>query len=60
MMNHQSGKDVSISLWESKEAMRTSEQMVKTLRDEIAGGLSTQTVDVDHFEVAIGLEEARG
>jgi hypothetical protein len=40
--------------------MRTSEQVAKTLRDEIAGGLGTQTVDVEHYEVAIGLEEARG
>ncbi len=60
LVDHQRGRAVSISLWESEEAMRTSEQVVRTLRDEIAGGLGTETVDVEHYEVAIGLEEARG
>ncbi len=32
----------------------------RTLRDEIAGGLATNMVDVEHYEVDIGLEEALG
>jgi heme-degrading monooxygenase HmoA len=57
-VDRHSGKAISLSLWESEEAMHRSEEVVRTLRDEIAGGLSTQTVDVEHYEVAIGLEEA--
>ena len=57
-VDRQRGKAISISLWESEEAMHTSEEVVRGLRDEIAGGLATQTVDVEHYEVAIGLEEA--
>jgi hypothetical protein len=60
LVDRQSGKAISISLWESEEAMHASEEPVRTLRDEVAGGLGTQTVDVEHYEVAIGLEEARG
>jgi hypothetical protein len=59
-VDRHSGKAISISLWESEEAMHRSEEVVRTLRDEIAGGLGTQTVDVEHYEVAVGLEEARG
>ena len=59
-VDRQSGKAITISLWESEEAMRRSEEVVRTLRDEIAGGLATNVVDVEHYEVAIGLEEATG
>jgi heme-degrading monooxygenase HmoA len=59
-VDRHSGKAISISLWESEEAMHRSEEAVRALRDEIAGGLGTQTVDVEHYEVAVGLEEARG
>jgi hypothetical protein len=41
-----------------EEAMHRSEEVVRTLRDEIAAGLATNQVDVEHYEVAIGLEEA--
>ena len=57
-VDRQSGKAISISLWESEEAMHRSEEVVRGLRDEIAGGLATNQVDVEHYEVAIGLEEA--
>ena len=57
-VERQSGKAISISLWESEEAMHRSEEVVRTLRDEIAAGLATNQVDVEHYEVAIGLEEA--
>jgi heme-degrading monooxygenase HmoA len=58
LVDRQRGKAISISLWESEEAMHRSEEVVRTLRDEIAGGLGTQTVEVEHYEVAIGPEEA--
>jgi hypothetical protein len=57
-VDRQSGKAISLSLWESEEAMRRSEEVSRTLRDEIAGGLGTQRVDVEHYEVTTGLEEA--
>jgi heme-degrading monooxygenase HmoA len=56
-VDRQRGKAISISLWESEEAMHRSEEVARTLRDEIAGGLATNMVDVEHYEVAIGPED---
>ncbi len=56
-MDRQSGKAISITLWESEEAMHRSEEVARTLRDEIAGGFATNMVDVEHYEVAIGPED---
>ena len=36
------------------------EEMARTLRDQVAGSLGTQISDVEHYEVAIALDEARG
>jgi hypothetical protein len=40
-VDRQSGKAISISLWESEEAMHRSEEVVRRVRDEIAAGLAT-------------------
>ena len=50
-MDHQSGKAVIITLWESEEAMRRTEEAVKPLRKEFAGGIDANIVDVGHYEV---------
>ena len=50
-MDHQSGKAVIITLWESEEAMRRTEEAVKPLREEFAGGIDANIVDVGRYEV---------
>jgi serine phosphatase RsbU (regulator of sigma subunit) len=50
-MDHQSGKAVIITLWESEEAMRRTEEAVKPLRKEFAGGIDANIVDVGRYEV---------
>jgi len=50
-MDRQSGKLIAITLWESKEAMQRSEEAVKALRKEMAGGIAANIVDVGHYEV---------
>jgi len=45
-MDRQSGKLIAITLWESKEAMQRSEEAVKALRKEMAGGIAANIVDV--------------
>jgi hypothetical protein len=50
-MDRQSGKAISITLWESEEAMRRTEEAVKPLRKEFAGGIDANIVDVGHYEV---------
>jgi serine phosphatase RsbU (regulator of sigma subunit) len=49
--DRQSGKAISITLWESEEAMQRSEEAVRTLRKELAGGIAANIVDVEHYEV---------
>jgi serine phosphatase RsbU (regulator of sigma subunit) len=49
-MDRQSGKAITITLWESEEAMQRSEEEVRPLRKEMAGGLAN-IVDVEHYEV---------
>jgi serine phosphatase RsbU (regulator of sigma subunit)/heme-degrading monooxygenase HmoA len=58
-MDRQSGKLISITLWESEEAMQRSEESVRPLRKEIGGGLATNLVDVGHYEVGEILEQER-
>src|SRR5215216_31229 len=50
-MDRQSGKAITITLWESEEAMQRSEEAVRPLRKELAEGASGNIVDVEHFEV---------
>src|SRR5215210_3629532 len=50
-MDRKSGKAITITLWESKEAMQRSEGVARTLIKETAGGLATNVVDVEHYEV---------
>jgi serine phosphatase RsbU (regulator of sigma subunit) len=50
-MDRQSGKLIAITLWESKEAMQRSEEAVRPLRKEMAGGIAANIVDVGHYEV---------
>jgi serine phosphatase RsbU (regulator of sigma subunit) len=54
-MDRQSGKGITISLWESEEAMQRTEEAVRPLRKEIAEALSANRVDVEHFEVGENL-----
>src|SRR5829696_10284067 len=54
-MDHKSGKAIFISLWESEEAMQSTEEALRPLRKEMAEGLSGNIVDVEHFEVGENL-----
>jgi len=54
-MDRQSGKAITITMWESEEAMQRTEEAVTSLRKEVAEGLSGNIVDVEHFEVGENL-----
>ena len=55
-IDRQSGKGITISLWESEEAMQRTEEAVRPLRKEVVEeGISGNTVDVEHFEVGENL-----
>jgi serine phosphatase RsbU (regulator of sigma subunit) len=58
-IDRKSGKAVAITLWESEEAMRRTEEAVKPIRQEMADGLAADIVDVGHYEVGQLLEQER-
>ena len=51
-VDHKSGKAITITLWESEEAMQRTEEALRPLRKEMAEGISGNIVDVEHFEVS--------
>jgi heme-degrading monooxygenase HmoA len=60
LVDRQSGKALSITLWESEEAMRASEQEANRLRSEAAESGGQEVVGVDRYEVAISPEHPTG
>jgi heme-degrading monooxygenase HmoA len=54
-VDHKSGKALTITLWESEEAMQRTEEALRPFRKEVAEGLSANIVDVEHFEVGENL-----
>jgi heme-degrading monooxygenase HmoA len=54
-MGRQSGKAITITLWESEEAMQRTEEALRPFRKEVAEGLSANIVDVEHYEVGENL-----
>ena len=57
LVDRQNGKSLTVALWESEEAMRTSEEAANSLRSEVADALGTQMVGVERYEVAIAAQE---
>ena len=45
------GRSLSITLWESEQAMRASEETANRLRQDAADGLTMSIVSVDRYEV---------
>jgi heme-degrading monooxygenase HmoA len=53
MGDRSSGKGVSLTFWESEEAMRASEEAANQLRQQAAGELDEEIAGVERFEVFI-------
>ena len=51
--DRQSGKTLGITLWESEEAMRASEEAANHLRQESAEASSEQIAGVERYEVGL-------
>jgi heme-degrading monooxygenase HmoA len=49
--DHQSGKVLAVTLWESEQAMRASEEAANQLRDESAEAASETIAGVERYEV---------
>jgi len=53
LVDRESGKALTITLWESEEAMRASEEEANRLRSESADAISATVEGVERYEVAI-------
>jgi serine phosphatase RsbU (regulator of sigma subunit) len=59
-VDRQRGKFIYISLWESEQAMKRSEEAIRPIRAELTGAFAANRVDVEHYEVGeILVEEIR-
>jgi heme-degrading monooxygenase HmoA len=53
LVDRQSGKAISITLWESEEAMRATEEEANQLRAQIAEAANATIENVETYEVAL-------
>jgi heme-degrading monooxygenase HmoA len=53
LVDRESGKALTITLWESEEALRASEEEANRLRSESADASSATVEGVERYEVAI-------
>jgi len=51
--DRQSGKTLGITLWESEEAMRASEEAANLMRSESAEASGEQIAGVERYEVGL-------
>lgn len=51
LVDRATGKSIGITLWESEEALRQSEQAASGIRQESADDSESQVVSVERFEV---------
>jgi serine phosphatase RsbU (regulator of sigma subunit) len=54
-VDRHSGKAIFISLWESEQAMHTSDELMRPFRAEMSGTFAANRVDVEHYEVGENL-----
>jgi heme-degrading monooxygenase HmoA len=53
LVDRQSGKAISITLWENEEAMRASEEEANQLRAQIAEAANATIENVETYEVSV-------
>ena len=52
LVDRESGKTIAVTLWDTEEAMRASEEAANRMRADEAEATGGQIVDVERFEVA--------
>jgi len=53
LVGHDAGRTMSVTLWETEEQMRASEEAANRLRSESAEATGDEVVSVERFEVAL-------
>jgi heme-degrading monooxygenase HmoA len=60
LVDRASGKTVGITLWETEEHMRASEEAANRLRAETAEAAGEEIVSVERYEVVLDTREVGG
>jgi heme-degrading monooxygenase HmoA len=53
LFDRESGKSLSVTLWETEEDMRASEEAARRARDESAAATGETVLGVERYEVAL-------
>lgn len=53
LADRSSGKTLSVTLWESEEAMKDSEEAAKKIRQDAVSALGEEILSVERFEVVL-------
>lgn len=53
MLDRQTGQAISFTLWESEEAMRSTEEAANRMRDDAAADMESSIAAVERFEVFV-------
>jgi heme-degrading monooxygenase HmoA len=56
LVDRKSGKSLTITLWESEEALEKSVERANQMRAQVTQSVGGQTTDVAHYEVAVAKE----
>jgi len=53
MVDRSSGKSLAVTLWESEQAMKDSEEAANKIREDTAAATGEQIIGVERFEVVL-------
>lgn len=53
LVDRESGRALSVTVWETEEAMRASEEAANQLRSSVTSDMGATTVSVGRFEIAV-------
>lgn len=60
LVDRETGDAMALTLWESEQALRASEEQADRIRKESASQVGAEIVEVRRFEVAIEPADVRG
>jgi heme-degrading monooxygenase HmoA len=53
LIDRETGKGIALTLWDSEEAMKATEEAVKPQRERVTEEMGAETPTVDRYEVAV-------
>lgn len=53
LVDRESGKTISVTLWDNEQAMRASEEQAMRVREETTADVAGEVLSVERYEVAL-------